>query len=157
MLKKLTSLLLTIIIIICAMPLSAFAEDDNVIVYRREIIGRIRSDGSILFVPQADDHKNSNALYYLLEDDINRTIVLPKTTLKLDRTLMLGNNKTIIAKGATIIQKDFKPLVINNSKKLNYNSVKNVTIDGGTWRIAPKGSDSKKSSTIRFCHARDIE
>lgn len=155
--KRFLAIITAAIIIISAAGVEAFAEEDKNFVLNGTTMGVVQDDGSILFKPQGSSHANSNALFELLSGNAKRTVVLPKKTFKLDRVLMPGNNKTLIAKGATIIQTDLKPIVLNVSTKLKYKSLKNFTINGGTWKTAKKGSGSKKSSTFRFAHASNIK
>ena len=155
--KRFLAIITAAIIIISAAGVEAFAEEDKNFVLNGTTMGVVQDDGSILFKPQGSSHANSNALFELLSGNAKRTVVLPKKTFKLDRVLMPGNNKTLIAKGATIIQTDLKPIVLNVSTKLKYKSLKNFTINGGTWKTAKKGSDRKKSSTFRFAHASNIK
>lgn len=148
--KKTIAVIFTLFMLLSALPLTVFAVDDG--------IGTVQEDGSILLTKSEAE----TYLAKLMEDNVKKTIVLPKTTIKLNACIRLGSNKTLIAKGATIIQQDLKPIAINDNKKmgmklkLNYKSTKNVTIDGGTWKI--KGLDKKTvaTSNFRIAHAKDI-
>ncbi|MBR1731665.1 MAG: glycosyl hydrolase 53 family protein [Ruminococcus sp.] len=120
-------------------------------------VGSVQSDGSILFKMQKNATWNGRAMFYLLSGNTKRKIVLPKKTIKIDRVIHMGNNKTLIATGATIMQTDWKKtLVLNECKKTNYNSLKNVTIEGGTWKVKWNEKAKRSTSTFRFAHAQKI-
>ncbi len=73
-------------------------------------------------------------------------------TYYLKATLWLENNSSITATGATIISKSgaFR----NRPSKGNYQSVKNVSVEGGTWKYIDK--DGFKKSFIQFSHGQNI-
>ena len=124
-------------------------------------VGSRQDDGSILFKVQKSAALNGRALCRLVEGNAKRKIVLPKKKINIERVLHVGNNKTIIATGATIFQtKRRTPIILNNCKKTNYNSLKNLTINGGTWQIKDnaKAKSKEKDATItfRFAHAQKI-
>ncbi len=125
-------------------------------------VGSRQDDGSILFKVQKSAALNGRALSKLVEGNAKRKIVLPKKKINIERVLHVGNNKTIIATGATVFQTKRKtPIILNDCKKINYNSLKNLTIDGGTWQIKDnaKAKSKKKDATItfRFAHAQNIK
>ncbi|MCH5304218.1 MAG: hypothetical protein J1E41_05085 [Ruminococcus sp.] len=158
--KRILALAASALMLISAGSLDAFAAEDRQVFneYGNRVCGTLQDDGSILFKPTAGDpHATGNDLYYLLSGDKKKTIVLPKKTIKIERVLYPGNNTTLIATGATIIQNDKnKNLVINDCDKTNYKSLKNVTIKGGKWKIKGNATNTRPTSTFRFAHASNI-
>lgn len=69
------------------------------------------------------------------------------------KPIILGSNQTIYADGATIIclQGAFRS---DLPTKANYASIKNVTVDGGTWKNTEK--DGLHGSMIQFSHGQKI-
>lgn len=69
------------------------------------------------------------------------------------KPILLGSNQKITAKGATIIclQGAFRN---DTPTKDNYQSVKNVTVDGGTWKNIDK--NGLRGSMIQFAHGQNI-
>ncbi len=69
------------------------------------------------------------------------------------KPILLGSNQKISAKGATIIclQGAFRNDV---PTKDQYQSVKNVTVDGGTWKNIDK--NGLRGSMIQFAHGQKI-
>ena len=121
-------------------------------------VGGVQPDGSILYKVQSSAALNGRALVRLMSGNTKRKVVLPKKTIKIERVLHIGNNKTIIATGAKIIQTNKKiPIMLNDCKKTNYNSLKNFTLDGGTWQIKDNAKAKYKTSTFRFAHAQKIK
>lgn len=114
-------------------------------------IGLYQDDGSILFLLQESDHANANALKELIDNDDEKTIVLPKETINIDQTLHIGSNTTIIATGATIYETQEKALLLNERP------VNNITIKGGKWLtdIVEKG-EYFENTIIRFIHSENI-
>ncbi len=142
----------------CVSAAAPKAGDEVQSAQSRRILGTYRKDGSILFKMQEDAHANGNALWELLSNDKKKTIVLPKKKIKIDRVLYIGNNTTLIAKGATIFQTDWqKTLIIHNCDKTNYGSLKNVTIKGGKWQIKDNAKARRSTSSFRFAHASNIK
>ncbi|MCR5653277.1 MAG: glycosyl hydrolase 53 family protein [Ruminococcus sp.] len=120
-------------------------------------VGSVQADGSILYKVQKSAALNGRALSRLVEGSAKRKIVIPAKTVKIERVLHIGNNKTIIAKGATILQVNKKiPIMLNDCKKTNYGSLKNFTIDGGIWQIQDNAKANYVTSTFRFAHAQNI-
>ncbi|MBR1724536.1 MAG: hypothetical protein IJ723_05910, partial [Ruminococcus sp.] len=65
-------------------------------------------------IMQSDDHANGAALDYLINNNEKKKITLPKGTFETDRTLLPGNNTTLVATGTTVIQTNpQKNLIIN--------------------------------------------
>lgn len=120
-------------------------------------IGTKQDDGSILLNVSSDPAQNGRVINAALNDNKKRTIVIPPKKFKIERVIWLGNNKTINAKGATIFQTDpQKPLINHACTKTNYNSLKNITINGGTWQVKDNAKAIRPTSTIRFNHAQNI-
>ena len=119
-------------------------------------VGRVQPDGSILFTLQKSAALNGRALSRLVEGNAERKIILPSKTIKIERVLHVGDNKTIIATGATIFQtKPQIPIILNDCKKTDYGSLKNFTLDGGTWQIKDNAKAKYITSTFRFAHAQN--
>ncbi len=149
--KKILSILFVSLMIFGIFTISVSAED-NSYKFNGSVIGTLDSDGKIIL------NKDSIwAINDLLSGNKKRTIVLPKTTIHLGSMIWMGSNKTIIAKGATIIQDSLIPIAANASSKLNYNSMKNVTIEGGKWLIKGLTKSTHSTSNFRFAHAQNIK
>ncbi len=127
------------------------------------VIGVYNESGQIVFKPATKDYKgysyeklNALALTQLCEGNQKKTIVIPSgSTVKINFAIKVGNNTTINAKGATIIQTDSKKgMMANDVDALNYNSVKNVTINGGTWKHST--SKGLKGTMFKFAHGQNI-
>ena len=69
------------------------------------------------------------------------------------KPILLGSGQRILAKGATIIclQGAFRN---DTPTQDNYKSVKNVTVDGGTWKNISE--DGLRGSMIQFAHGQKI-
>lgn len=74
-------------------------------------------------------------------------------TYYIAKPIILSSNQTIYADGAAIIclQGAFRS---DLPTKTNYASVKNVTVDGGTWKNVEK--DGLHGSMIQFSHGQNI-
>lgn len=109
------------------------------------------------FVKQSSASKNRAALNKLLNNNQKKIIILPKGTIHISGILKIGSNTILKASGATIIQnssgRGYMINTIDSRSSVNYNLVKNVTIDGGTWR---KRNNSRGVSCFRFAHGRNI-
>ncbi len=130
---------------------------------RGNVIGIYNEAGEIEFQPLTKDYKgaayeklNALALEQLCKGDKEKTIVIPSgTTVKISFATKLGNNTTIKANGATIVETDSqKGMMANDVDALNYNSLKNVKIIGGTWKNA--SSSGRKGTMFRFAHGQNI-
>lgn len=156
--KKIIISALTVLIAITSMVFPSYAATaDNESRYIRasykasRIIGEYQDDGSILFIKQEDAHANANALKELIADNRKKTIVLPKETVEIDQTLVIGSNTTLLATGATVLETKEKAILLEDEP------VKNVTIKGGKWLIdtIEKGNLFENTS-IRFLHASNV-
>lgn len=109
---------------------------------------------TVSFTPSKDAAENGRTLTALLGDDSPRTIVFPENgTIKIDRVLWVGDNKTILANGCTIIQtKSRAPLVLNAVDRTNYKSTRNVRIVGGTWKTVGNNANV----AFRFAHSSNL-
>lgn len=159
--KRITAIAISALMLISAVSIDAIAKESKYVLneYGNRVCGTLQKDGSILFKPTPGDAKaTGNDLYYLLSGDKKKTIVLPKKKIKIERVLYPGNNTTLIATGATIIQtqKD-KTLIINDCDKTDYKSLQNVTIKGGKWHINGNKTNKRPTSTFRFAHAKNIK
>lgn len=109
---------------------------------------------TVTFTPSDDASQNGRELNLLLNDDVERTIIFPESgTIKVDRALWIGSNKTVIANDCVIVQtKDATGLFYHVVDKTNYKSICNVTIQGGTWKSAYNDANVN----FRFAHGSDI-
>lgn len=100
-------------------------------------------------------HVNSNAIDSICKGDAKKTLVIPAgATVELMNTCQIGSNTTIIADGATIIMKGKdKGIFANRPDKLNYKSLENVTIHGGTWKLT---DETGSCSVLRFSHGNNV-
>lgn len=135
----------------------AFAAQAGDEVYKgKSVIGKYDDKGRIVFQKQSNAQQNTAALNQLIGGDEKKTVVIPSgMTVEVCYTLRVGSNTTIIATGATILQtKDTGVgLLSNYVTKKKYSSLKNVTIEGGTW----KNKINKHSATvIRFAHGQNV-
>lgn len=145
-----------------ATPAYAAAPGDEIVGWKNATIGVYDEAGRIVFRPytksmdgQSAAHLNANALNRLLGDNKKKTVVIPSgTTVPIDYTIRIGSNTTLIADGATIVQKvDNCGIISNDLTKTNYKSVQNVRIQGGTW----KNAVNKKGVTVmRFAHGNNV-
>lgn len=128
--------------------------------HHNRICGKKQKDGSIKFIPtKGNAGATGNDLYYLLSGNKKKKIILPKKKITIERTLMPGNNTTLIATGATVYQKDkSKNLLISFADKRTGKQipVKKLKIVGGKWRINGYATRTRKTSTFRFLHSSNI-
>lgn len=101
------------------------------------------------------DHVNSNALEALCSGNEPKTIVIPSgSTVELMNVVHPGSNTTIIADGATLVMNEKgKGILANRPTAVNYKSIQNVRIQGGTWKLK---DDKEGCSVIRFCHGENV-
>lgn len=125
------------------------------IILRKTVVGIYRADGSIEFVPQSDPARNRQALEYILSADTKKTLIIPSDkTVKVEAVIDIGDNTTIIADGATIIQQNNGlGLIKHGIDRVDYGSIKNVTIQGGTWK---NEINSKGCTMFRFAHGSNL-
>ena len=155
--KRIISFILTLALLAgLGVPLTSAESPGEEIWYANKLlVGWRLDDGSILFNPQDTIQRNGNMLVELLNNDEEKTVILPKTTIEINRVLKIGSNTTIIADGAKIVQTGGAiPIIDHEIDALNYNSVSNVSITGGTWSISDKGGGNP--SIMRFMHAKNI-
>ncbi len=150
--KRTAILILAFVLLLSSLPFTGFAAEKD-FVYNGEVVGTIDDDGRIILSKEGA----RSCWMSLVQDKEKRTIVLPKMTLQLYGVIRIGNNKKIIAKGTTIIQNNLIPIVMNESCKLKYKSTKNVTIDGGTWRIKGLTKTTHSTSNFRLAHASNLK
>lgn len=126
------------------------------IVLRKVVIGTYRADGSILFNPQGDPARDRQALEYILNNDKPKKLIIPSgKRVEVDAVIDIGDNTTVIATGATIVQKkNGYGLIKHNIDKIGYGSIKNITIQGGTWK---NKVNSKGCTMFRFAHGSNLK
>ena len=96
--------------------------------------------------------KNVNQLMsYAAQSGTTVNLVKGKT-YTLSRAIRVASGVTINAKGAKIVQNNSKGSVSHYVTKANYSSVKNVTINGGTWI----NTNSSGLTVMRFAHASNV-
>lgn len=134
---------------------SKAAKEGKEIILRKEVIGVYKENGKIEFVPQGDAARNRQALEYILDNDKKKTLVIPKgKTVEVEAVIDIGDNTTIIADGATIIQQvNGLGLIKHGVDKINYKSIQNVKIQGGTWK---NKVNSKGCTMFRFAHGNNL-
>lgn len=112
-------------------------------------------EGRMIYQPAGDIKQDSRNLNQLLNNDDKKTIVFPSgSTIKVQSVFHIGNNTTIIADGATIIQaSEDKGIILNDVDSGNYDSIKNVEIQGGIWK---KASNQAGNSMFRFAHGTNL-
>jgi hypothetical protein len=131
--------------------------DDGYVYLHKEKIAKKTGDNRYEMIMQADAHANGAALDYLVNNNEKKTVELPKGTLKTDRTILLGNNTTIIATGTTVFQTNpQKTLIIHEPARTDYKSLYDVKIKGGTWKIKDNEKQLRQTSTFRFNFASNI-
>ena len=84
-------------------------------------------------------------------DTMGVAILKKGSTYRLNKSIILRDNMTIKAEGATIISE--KPIAFNIPETSGYNALSNVTIIGGTWKSEGSGY---KGSSFKFTHANNI-
>ena len=84
-------------------------------------------------------------------DTMGVAILKKGSTYRLNKSIILRDNMTIKAEGATIISE--KPIAFNIPETAGYNALSNVTIIGGTWKSEGSGY---KGSSFKFTHASNI-
>ena len=73
--------------------------------------------------------------------------------IKIDAFLKIGDNTTINAYGHTVTTTEKKGVILNYADALDYGALKNVAINGGTWRAA----SGYKKTMMRFAHAEAMK
>lgn len=98
---------------------------------------------------------NSSSLNALCAGNQPKTVVIPAgSRVELTNMVYLGSNTTIIADGATIVMTATdKGILSNKPDRVNYEALKNVTIQGGTWKITDKVNGS---SLFAFSHGSNV-
>ncbi len=138
------------------------AEGQQIMGDHKRVIGIYNATGEIEFQPATSNEGaspaklNAAALTRLCEGNQEKTIVIPAgADVKINYAIKIGDNTTIKADGATIIQTDSKKgMMANDVDALNYNSLKNVKIIGGTWKTA--SGAGLKGTMFKFAHAQNI-
>lgn len=140
---------------LCSADRTMAQQDDQTIYWRNEAVAAFDSEGRMIYSPTSDYTRNANALEFLLDNDKEKTLVIPEgTKLYLDEVLDIGSNTTIIATGAEIIQKTANAGVLHHKiDGYQYDAIKNVTIIGGHWT----NETNKDAVTMfRFIHGSDL-
>lgn len=135
---------------------AAASENGKKIVWKGYTIVTYDEQGRMVYHPIGSPHLDSVAIEDLLGDDTKKTMIFSEgSVVNIDQVLDIGDNTTIIATGAKIVQ------TINGKGALehivdgcNYNAIKNVTIIGGQWT---NKINSKTCSMFRFAHGRNLK
>lgn len=167
--KKLTkwlvmACLITACLAFCKMPVSASSHKAGEVIYSSwgYKAGTYDSEGQIQFRPCKKNYKghspatvNADALQTLCALKRKKTIVIPSgSSVELASTVHINSNTTIIATGADIyISKSGSGVLNNLPTAVNYQSIENVIIDGGTWRTTDK---THQCTVIRLCHGKNV-
>ncbi len=143
---------------------SAAKAGDEIIGVHKIVIGVYDENGNIIFNPQTKSVNgvsaaklNANALNQLCSSDDEKTIIIPNgSKVYISYCIYLGSNTTIEASGASIIQKDKnKGIFLTEADALNYKSVENITINGGTWKNYTTAQSVH--TMMRFAHGQNIK
>ncbi len=149
---------------LAAVPIATAKAGDEIIGVHKIVIGTYDEDGNIIFNPQTKSvsgvsaaRLNANALNQLCNNDKKKTVIIPSgSKVPIEYYITLGSNTTINAKGATIIQTDkSKGIFLTEADALNYNSVKNITINGGLWKNASTANST--CTMMRFAHGKNVK
>lgn len=158
--KKIYSLLITFSILtgilsLCSAGQAMAQEENQTIYWKNEAVAVFDDNGRMIYSPTSDYTRNANALEYLLDNDEEKTLVIPEgVTVYLDEVLDIGSNTTIIATGAEIIQKKANIGVLHHAVDgYQYDAIKNVTIIGGHWTHE---TNKDAVTMFRFIHGSDL-
>lgn len=129
------------------------------IIFRKAVIAKVDPDGTtIRMVNMNDSWKNGAALSYILNNNVKKTVVLPKGKYEIDRTIHVGNDTAIEATGTNYKLVGAGKNIFNNEcNGPEYGCLKNFSINGGTWDIAGMSSQKKAFSSFRFAHATNLK
>ena len=148
-----------------AVPASAASSDltgVEILGRKKQLAGTFNEQGQIVMNVctekkggESAGYINSSTLNMLCSGDQKKTIVIPPgSRVELTNMVYLGSNTTIIADGATIIMtsKDIG-ILSNKPDAVNYRSLTNVKIQGGTWQITDKKA---ACSVMAFNHGSNV-
>lgn len=155
--KKFAAPLLAAAMMLNCAPLSTSAAKVCYLTYNGVRIAKVGSDGAYYMLDMGTPENNSRYLNILMKGTTARTVVLPEGTFRMNAGILMGSNKTLRAGDTKVILTDpQKQLIRNDCTATNYNSIKNVTIDGGLWYIVNNKDMLRDTSTIRFNHGQNI-
>ncbi len=122
---------------------------------RTEATVTYNDEGQMVYHPAGNANADCRKLNSLLGNDKVKTLIIPSgETVEVNGLIRIGDNTTIIATGATIIgTTDGKGIISHKVDGYKYDALKNVTINGGTWK---NKENSKACTTMRFAHAYNI-
>lgn len=111
--------------------------------------------GRYVIHPSGNTTQDSIKMEEVLSTDEVKTFVIPSgMTLYISQVIGIGDNTTILAEGATIVQiANGKGVLTHAVDGGNYNAIKNVNIIGGTWT---NKNNSKACTMMRFAHGSNI-
>lgn len=157
--KYILTIMVLALVMVCRYDVYA-AAGDQVLDNKGRVIGVYDEAGRIIYQPyEGDADENASAttaaFNLLCGSDEPKTVVIPSgMVVKLQYLIRVGDNTTIIAAGATIIQREVqRGIISHNVDGGNYDAVKNVTIQGGTWISQ---TNSGQYTMIRFAHASNV-
>lgn len=158
MLKKALCAVFAGAVMLSAAAVTASAGSSGYLTVNGKRAAKISSAGTYTMINTGDPSTNAAALQKALSGNSKRKVVLPKGTYRIDKGITVGSNKTLVATGVKVIQTDPQRQLINNAcTKVNYGSLSNVSIEGGTWYISGNEKMLRDTSTIRFNHANNIK
>lgn len=106
------------------------------------------------FYDQGSAKANRISLNYIMEGDEKKTIDI-KEDIKIDTYLRPGSNTTINAGKHTItITGSTKGAILNDPDKTDYKAIKNLTINGGIWKV--RKNSSKPQTIMRLAHGTNL-
>ena len=129
------------------------------IIFRKEVIAKVDPDGTtIRMVNMNDSWKNGAALSYILNNNVKKTVVLPKGKYEIDRTIHIGNDTAIEATGTKYkLVSAGKNIFNNDCTGPEYGCLKNFSINGGSWDVAGMTAQKKAFTSFRFAHATNLK
>lgn len=112
------------------------------------------SENTLVYDPE--NPMTSYQLQGFLSTNKEKTFIIPSgTTLYVTQVIDIGDNTTIIADGATICQTaDGKGVLKHIVDGGKYNSIKNITIIGGTWK---NQKNTSGCTMFRFAHGKNLK
>lgn len=151
-------LLLLMGIFLCLTSRTASAADyGDVVQWKDQIIATYNEDEEMMYRPIGDDGtQEAQALNYLLENDREKTLMIPEgTTIKLKQGITIGSNTTLIATGVTFVLNGEETGILDNQvTDADYHSLENIVIQGGVWRSKHK---KKTYPLITLMHASNVQ
>ena len=134
-----------------ALPQKANAATGDTITFKKNVIAYEAANSTYNFIPTGNAADNRRALNYLIEGNEPKTINI-NNDISIDTYLRPGNNTTINAGDHTITSGS--GVIINDPTAASYDNFKNLTINGGVWKIS--SSSGLKGTMMRISYASNI-